>query len=142
MWLEIVKLALPDWNTRTHTAQDFDSFCVDEHLKVVEMESGEWGFYTVHQGQPFIVLDPNMKGGFRLWVSWHEAAHHLLHIPETDFFTLQASKNDWQANVVAACALIPITLLKQKSIWEIREEFDYPIPLCFLRLMVYDRMKF
>lgn len=143
MWLEIVKLALPAWNERVHTEEDFDAFCAEEHLKVIEAETGEHGLYVVYNAQPFIVLDPNLKGEMRLWVKWHEAAHHLLHIPATEFFSSvgEDAKSQWQANVVASCLLIPQTLLRRMTIGEIREEFNYPKPLCYLRMSVFERLK-
>jgi hypothetical protein len=142
MWLEIVRLALPDWNKRVLGEIDFYEFCEQEHLKVVEAYTGEHGLYVVHRGESFIMLDPELKGGLRFWVEWHEAAHHLLHVPATSFFGTESAKAQWQANVVAACALIPICLLRTKSISEIYDEYAYPKPLFQLRLTIFDRLNF
>lgn len=142
MWLDIIKLALPEWNRRVLAEEDFHAFCNDEHLKVVEAETGEYGLYIVHRGQPFIVLDPSLQGMMRLWVEWHEAAHHLLHIPAPDLFRVENSKEQWQANVVAACAMIPQPLLRRVTIEEIRVDYGYPKALCNIRLAVFERYRF
>jgi hypothetical protein len=142
MWLEIIQLALPDWNKRVLTELDFFEFCEQERLKVVEAYTGENGLYVVYRGEPFIMLDPEIKGGLRYWVEWHEAAHHLLHVPATSFFGIESLKSQWQANVVAACALMPLSLLKVKSISEIHEEYAYPKPLYQLRARIFERYRF
>ena len=119
MWLEIIKLALPRWNEKVYTEYDFEKFCKRENLTVVEAVTGENGLYVVYQGKPFIFVDPALRDAMRLWVCWHEAGHHLLHIPSPGLFGLDDSKGEWQANAFSACAMIPYPLLKKMSMAEI-----------------------
>ena len=147
MLRNLVTTALPDWNKRVLTDSDFARFCEDEGLRVVEVDNletdtGEPGLYIEHRGYPFIALDTALRGTRRSWVQWHEIGHYILHTPGTQFFFGCSSRIHNQANIVAACALMPRKLIRHSSAFSICEEFGYPTDLIELRFEIYRTRKF
>ena len=141
MWYYIAKLAAPDLNVRVHNESDFYSFCEREGIKVIHEDTGEPGMYCVYEGTPVIFLHPGLRGGDRLWVQYHELAHHWLHVPGTQFFLGNDRKLDAQADYLASILLIPAPLVRTKTAGEIQEEFGYPAELIRIRFQAYRRLK-
>lgn len=81
------------------------------------------GIYAVVGKRKFIFLDSKMDGTKRLHVMFHELAHHYLHAPSVAFFhaTQIYSKDDKEADAMAAIALIPLNDLLQRNLFE-----EYP----------------
>src|ERR1043165_2547607 len=98
---------LPGWNKRILTERDFYRFCVRQGVSVVEAVTDALGRYVVYKGKPFIIHDPSLQSGLKLWVLWHEAGHHLLHTPEPQYFDkISLNRFDFEANFIASIALI------------------------------------
>jgi Zn-dependent peptidase ImmA (M78 family) len=133
---------LQGWNRRILTERDFYHFCLRQSVTVVEAVTDSLGRYVVYKERPFIIHDPSLRGGLKLWVLWHEAGHHLLHTPEPQCFgKVSHDKFNYEANFIASVALIPFPILKSKTYTEIQEENDYPDELMWLRKDIYERFK-
>ena len=133
MWPVLALLARDyDWNQRVLTMDDFDVLCELEDVTVEEGETGFPGLYTRREGRPVITISALVLPRARGWILWHEMGHVLLHDPACAFM-YKSERLERQADLIAACALIPKTLLDRKTIWEIHDEYRYPIELCELR---------
>ena len=142
MWQDIIRLTAPDWNKRVFNEEDFHEFCETEGICITEAQIGVAGLYTIYGGIPFIVLDPTLRGGQKLWVEFHELAHHWLHIPDTELFDYCSGKREIQANMVAACALIPLPIVRSKTAYEIQQEYGYPSELLRFRFALFRERRF
>lgn len=97
------------WNERILTFDDFEEFCEVENILLIEARLRYWrGFYCIHNEQPAIVLDQQLRGPERLLTAWHEVGHHLLHTP--GYFG-HHGKTEVQADLVGHIALLPAFLL-------------------------------
>lgn len=133
-------LLLPrGWNTRVFTERDFFELCDRDDVMVFCASLPVPGFYCVHRGQPLIFFDRDLTGPQRLLVMFHEIGHHWLHCPGIQFFLGHHGKCEFEANLIAACALIPRPLLIRFSLNEIAEEYGYPEELLRFRMEVFYR---
>lgn len=133
MWSVLGRLAQYGWNRRVLTSDDFDRFCEIEEVIVEERETGFPGLYRREQNRPIISISPLVLPRARPWVLWHEMGHVLLHDPACAFMYAGNQKLERQADLIAACALIPRPLLDELTIWEIHDQYRYPIELYELR---------
>lgn len=133
------------WNKRPLTEKDFFAICKKEGVEVIEEDSEDmrWhGIYTVVLGVPFIVIDARLKGLERLWAMFHELGHHLLHSPDTCFFSESTQhKAQSEANAFAAIALIPEKVVRQMPLWELYELDEFAVKLFQIRLEVFEAYK-
>lgn len=133
------------WNRRPLTEKDFYRLCRKFGILVFEEDPEEMtdkGEYTVVEGVPIIFLDKTLKGLERLWVMFHELGHHLLHSPETCFFSEgSVHKEQSEANAFAACALIPKQAVTQMYLWELYDVDEFAAKLFDIRLEFYEEHK-
>lgn len=133
------------WNRRAFTEKDFFRICKKLKVFVYEEDSEdmEWeGFYFVDEGVPTIVINGKLKGLKRLWAMFHELGHHLLHTPETCFFSENTyDKAQSEANIFAAIALIPEKTVRQMPLWELYDLDEFSAKLFQIRLEVFDTYK-
>ncbi|MDX6696065.1 MAG: IrrE N-terminal-like domain [Blastocatellia bacterium] len=137
----LAQRAFPYWNKRPITERDIRRYCKRKGIVIVEGKVGSLGLYTPYGGYPFIVVDPSLQGPLRLWVLLHELAHHLLHVPGLHLFDRNfESKADYQANFIAAVAMIPLSWVQTKSFADLLEE-GYPEDLLWFRKGSYEQFK-
>jgi Zn-dependent peptidase ImmA (M78 family) len=135
----VAQRVMPALNRRVYTERDLLKLCREQGVNVCEATTGYLGLYLVHQGRPFIILQPGLRGGLRLWVLCHEFVHCLLHAPNASTFTASMRrKADYEANIIAALALVPFQLVKTALSGEIQAEFDYPPELMSIRKDIYE----
>lgn len=145
MLSKLVKKFLPEWNTKIHSELDGLMFCEEKGIITCETnlinDVGEYRFYRDHH---FIFTRNDIEQNQRAWVLWHEIGHFILHPVEAARFTdnVLARKVETEAHIVAAVALMPYSLIKEKTLQEIKEEFNYPTRLILLRKWIYDTRKF
>lgn len=129
------------WNERVFGEEDFDRICEAEGVFVLEFDVDSYGTYSLVNGSPTIIINPRVLPRSRLWVYAHEVGHSLLHYGSPCAFTYGGlSKAERQADLVAACALIPRALLEHSTPWEIHDDYRYPIELCELRQRFYKEL--
>src|SRR5262249_36092392 len=80
------------------------------------------GYSIVIKGQKYIFVHDQLRGTDRLFTLYHELAHHWLHPPRPQFFHGLNRHIEFEANVVAACALIPRTRIEHWWESEIAED--------------------
>lgn len=129
----ILRNTPPEWNVRALTEADFWDYCDTAKIIVREIPLEQPGCRIVHRGQSHIFLSDQLRGVERLHVMYHELGHHWLHPPRVQFFRGWNKKIELEANTVAACALIPRTMLAHYWPSEIIEEFGYPASLIEFR---------
>lgn len=134
------KLRLYEWNKRPFTEDDFYRFCEQEEIIVFCGTRGWPGEYFIHRGHPVILLHPDLQGYTRLWVAFHELAHHWLHAIDSHFFYGTTNKVDLQADRIATPAIIPTDWLKEPGLFDLFEQ-GYPPALLETRIKIYEQFK-
>jgi Zn-dependent peptidase ImmA (M78 family) len=136
------RLSRIGWNKRILTQADFDRHCSKEGVRVIDCPMKWDGLYLCNQGRPVIVLNDKLQGADRLYVQWHELAHHLLHLPQARFFLRGfQDRAEYQAHLIAACALIPRRVLLSKTEGELLEEYGYRPQIVRFRWGVWKERK-
>jgi Zn-dependent peptidase ImmA (M78 family) len=130
------------WNKRVLTEVDFYACCERDGVIVGEGPLSCQGMYLMRRGFPVILLNHKLVGVERQIVQWHEYGHHLLHAPGTDFFSQDTTdKQQFEANVVAACALIPRPIFQTLPFSDLGDEFGYPQDLISLRIRAWQQLR-
>lgn len=137
MKLFLTKLKRFGFNIRILTENDFYAICECEGIEVLEMDIAA-SFYMSVSGKCFIVLSKKLKGLKRIFVMFHELAHHFLHggrdAAQAFYFGLLETKNEFEADSVALIAMIPLSSLKS---FEFLEEH----PNRYARKLYRDRQR-
>ncbi len=141
----VFKNLIKDWNKRALTEKDFFNLCKKLGVLVFEEDPdcvpGE-GVYVVVEGIPVIFINNTLKGLKKLWVMFHELGHHLLHTPETCFFSESTvHKAQSEANLFAAIALLPEPMIRQIPLWEVYEVDEHSANLLQTRLEIFEIYK-
>jgi Zn-dependent peptidase ImmA (M78 family) len=133
----------PHWNERVHTEKDGDLYCQKRGAIKIETDLiDDLGEYRVQRGHPIILLHSFVTDNYRNWVFLHECGHDLFHSPLSCKFSHHVRRKiEFEANVVAAVALIPVGILRTKTLWEIQDEYLYPRKLILLRKYIWDNYK-
>lgn len=138
----LAKLEKYDLNKRALTPDDALLICDAEKIKVF-IESMLWpGLYMVRKKRPGIFIDAALSGVDKQIVLWHEIGHHWLHAPMTCFYQpYSEDKFEYEAQSIAALALMPLPLITSVTLLEIQEEFGYPAEFMWFRKEIYERYK-
>jgi Zn-dependent peptidase ImmA (M78 family) len=125
---QLIKRKLPEWNERVLSGDDLDKYVEAFRVPMIEDDAAKAkGEYLLIEGQPIIILKPNLKQMEKLWVGFHELGHHLLHYPVPHRFSKGCwRRKDREANFFAAIALLPTKLVESLTLAEIVEEYGYP----------------
>jgi Zn-dependent peptidase ImmA (M78 family) len=135
----LVEKKFPQWNQFVCSEETARELCFEEKVRVVEAQIRARGEYLIYRQVPFIIIKNNLPSKWRAWVLWHELAHHWLHHPGNyKFHKTVIRKFDFEANFVAAIALIPTMLLELMTLEEIAAEFNYPTELLEVRRKIYE----
>ncbi|HKQ74624.1 MAG TPA: ImmA/IrrE family metallo-endopeptidase [Blastocatellia bacterium] len=131
----------PEWNIRVFTEDDFHQYCDAEGIVIREEQVEQPGLYLICDGTPTIFIDDQLRGAERLFVEFHELAHHWLHPPGVRMFFGLGKTIELEADVVAICALIPKTVLIHYWPSEIVDIHGYSHWMVQFRCEVFDRYK-
>lgn len=116
----------------------FYVFCAKHRIVLHEdLAVREGGLYLRYAGRPHIFLDRDLRGHEKTRCAWHEAGHFLLHPEGIQFFRGMDSIVDYEAEVVAVCAMLPATLLRSHWPSEIVDEFGYSAELVEFRQEIF-----
>jgi Zn-dependent peptidase ImmA (M78 family) len=121
------------------TAEDFDYYCDRAGITVSEKPLEQYGLYVLGDRGPEIYIHEDLRGVDRLFTAWHEIAHHWLHPPGVQLFQGWNKAIEIEADIVAACALVPRTLLPHYDASEIVDLYGYSSQLIDLRLEILSR---
>jgi Zn-dependent peptidase ImmA (M78 family) len=101
-------------NERPQTEKDFHEICEAEGIEVI-WSNDKFSWYMTVEHEPFIVLPKRKRGIKLLFDMFHELAHHFAHYgdaPNQVFFHgLTDDKNEFEADMMALIALIPLKAL-------------------------------
>lgn len=128
-------------NQKVQTIDDFDLRCQNEGVLTFERPMRKWkGLYLVCDQVPCIVLNSHLSMRERPIVSFHELGHHYLHATSPKFYCQGIiSKSEYEANIIAAVALLPTSLVERYKIEDIQNEFGYPGYLLWFRKRIYEQ---
>ena len=142
---ETIKRTVKAWNVRPLTEDDFWRLCKKNGVLAIEDDSDDMirqGLYTVVEDVPVIFLHADLRGVERLWTMFHELGHHLLHTPETCFFSEHTyEKAQCEANIFTAIALIPKKVIQQMYLWDLYDVDEFAAKLFQIRLEVFEKYK-
>ena len=132
------------WNEKQLTEQDFFKLCRKYKVKVVEMPLQVDGFYYCVKGKHYIALDSKLRAVERLFTMFHEFAHFIYHVPDTNVtanFSRVGERNfkEEEADLFALCALIPKDWVENKTLKELLEEEFLPEEMLWKRKEIYDK---
>jgi len=136
----------PEWNVKVFTQDDFEYYCDRDGIVVKETPLEKPGLYIYRDGQPQIFLNDELRGVQRLFIAFHELAHHWLHPSDVQMFHGMithglSAQVELEANIVAICCLIPKTILTHYWPSEIVELHGYTHDLVNFRCEVFDQWK-
>lgn len=89
------------------TEDDFWQYCQASKIIVREAQLEQPGYSLLCENRPHIFVHAELRGVERLFTLFHELAHNWLHPARPQFFRGADKKIEFEANLVAACALIP-----------------------------------
>lgn len=138
----IERNAPPEWNVRVMDDEDFAFHCGLRAVLVQSVPMERAGASFKRRGQNVIWINERLRGAARIFASFHELGHVILHPPGIQFFHAYGSIVDDEANAFAACAMIPLLVLLRFPITDIAENYNYPLSLVAERLHIYDKWRF
>jgi Zn-dependent peptidase ImmA (M78 family) len=131
------RLVPPDWNERIYSVEDFDRFCPRDGVCDCNCRMRAAGLYVAYSDVAIILLSERQRGLRRRFVQMHELGHHWLHTPGLRYFSGLETKQEFEANSTAICALLPLLLLLTKTLAEIAEEYSYLCQLIARRMALF-----
>jgi Zn-dependent peptidase ImmA (M78 family) len=138
----LAQKTIEGWNKRPLSFEDGEMLCHQLGVRLLFENIKSRGEYMPYKKIPFIILRKNLKQKWWAWVLWHEIAHHLLHYPGNYLFSRSTvRKIDFEANFIAAIALLPTAVIQQLTAAEIIAEYGYPEELIRVRKLIYDFYK-
>lgn len=135
---------LPKWNKAPLTEWDFRRVCRRHGVTLQEMPLTVSGFYYSVLGQHFIAVDRRLSPAKKLFVMFHEFAHHLLHVPDgqatANYHRIgERTRKEKEADAFALCCLIPRTWLESEEVADLCAEAGYDMEMLRDRLELFDR---
>lgn len=136
------KRIFDDWNINTIGLDRALEHCRQNNISVLFSPHVSDGFFVVYKGVEMIALNSYLDPQMTLWVLLHEIFHSECHSPETSYFSpSMENKNDHEANVFAAVAMMPRRHIEGCTIDEICYYSNIPRQLVNIRMKVADNMK-
>lgn len=127
-----------EWNVRVLTEENFWIYAAAAGIVVREVPLEQAGCTLRCDGVPHIFIHDQLCGVNRTFTLFHEIAHHWLHPPRIQFFQGMNRNIEFEANAVAACAMLPKTVIQHYWPSEIAEEYGYPEWLIKFRQTLLD----
>ena len=130
------------WNEKELKESDFYRLCKRHKITVIEMPLRVSGFYYSVLGRHYIAINSRLKQPKKLFVMFHEFAHFLMHAPDhgvtASFHGIGGkTRKETEADVFAACALVPRTVIESRTAQELIEEDGLPASLVAERQKIY-----
>jgi len=130
------------WNESALAEDDFHRLCKRHKITVLEMPLRVSGFYYSLLGRHYIAINSKLPPPNKLFVMFHEFAHYLIHAPDhgatANFHGIgRRTRKEFEADVFAACAIIPRPLVESRTAQELIELEGLPEDLVRQRLEFY-----
>lgn len=128
----LVSASIKGWGSRSLTENDAIEFCNQNSVHIIDDPKQPFGMLVKYKGYFFILVNPALDAGSRLWVLWHEIGHFILHEPTYQTFSKGGKRKcEREANVVAAIAMMPKMLLETS---DVNDLLDLGIPRDLMRI--------
>ena len=142
---KISKLKL-GWNQKPLNETDFFKFCQRFKIKVIEMPLQVDGFYYCVKGKHYIAINKRLRADKKLFVMFHEFAHFVYHVPDTNVtanFSRVGDRNfkEDEADLFALCALIPKVWVETKTLQELVEDEFLSEEIVWKRKEIYENYR-
>lgn len=142
-----IKNQLPQWNEKEFGEADCWHYAQKHRIWVKRSRFRAAGYFGRtrfrNKKKYFIVLDERLKGVRLLNVFLHEIGHHCLHEPvntrQVFYYRRRNTKEEFEANVFAAVAMIP-----KHRLFELVGEDDlnpFTMDVCDFRWQLYEKYK-
>jgi len=130
------------WNSTELTADDLYRLCADHYVEVLETPLRVSGFYYSVLGKHYIAVDSALEPRRKLFVLFHEFAHFLFHSPtnspSASFHGIgRKCRKEREADIFAACALIPQPILLTRTPAELIDDDGFPESMVFDRFELF-----
>ncbi|MGD9561767.1 MAG: ImmA/IrrE family metallo-endopeptidase [Pyrinomonadaceae bacterium] len=124
------------------TEEDFYRLCRRHRVTVQEMPLRVSGFYYSMLGRHYIAVNSRLRQPRKLFVMFHEFAHYLIHAPDggttANFHGIgKRTRKEVEADVFAACALIPRPMVERLSVSDLIEIEGLPEDIVRQRVEVF-----
>ncbi|HXF43502.1 MAG TPA: ImmA/IrrE family metallo-endopeptidase [Pyrinomonadaceae bacterium] len=143
--LSRIKNLVPEWNRQTIDFASAEELCSRLGLDIEMVPMSVKGFYFSVMGRHVIAISSRLKKAEQLYVLLHEIGHFILHTPEGNhpavgyYHVGRRTKKEWEADVFALCALMPLEWIASRQASEIIEEEGIESELVNLRFEVFKR---
>jgi len=132
------------WNERPLSEADLYGLCKRFRVSVQEIPLTVGGFYYRVMSRDFIAVDSKLTRHQKLAVLFHELAHFLFHTPESgataNFHGVgRRTRQEIEADVFAACAIVPRPWIESRSIQELIDIDGIPTEMVDARLEILRR---
>lgn len=132
------------WNVKPLTEAEFYRLCRKFKVKVVLMSLKRRGYYSRVKGKHHIVISDRLPDFQTLFVMFHEFGHFLMHSPASGQGTkfsgkCEGSREETEADAFAYCALLPLSMLRDRLPEELVNDFGFPAGFLMERLKIYER---
>lgn len=143
----IIKQLIPfGWNERQFSEIEFFDLAKVSGVCVWVEKIGVPGRYFYYRERPVIGIHSELEGYTKLWVQFHELAHHWKHVPTRkptycEFAYTLENKEELEADAIALPMVIPLPWLKEPGLFDLWEQ-GYPASLLERRKLIWERFKF
>ncbi len=133
------------WNEKPLDEADFYRLCRRYQISVQEIPLRVSGFYYCMLGRHYIAINSRLQPTRKLFVMFHEFAHYLIHAPDigttASFHGIgKRTRKEFEADVFAACAIIPRYMVEAFVASELIENEGLPEDLVRERLEIYRKL--
>lgn len=129
-----IKQLIPKFNEIALSDFDFWQICKKEKIAVKEMNLRVDGYYQIHRGKSFILIDSRLHGIAWRHTAYHELFHHYLDVPRAAKVRNQTmfknskqinTKADQIADALATIALLPFPKLLEVQNSDLYEDLEF-----------------
>lgn len=129
-----IKQLIPKFNEIALSDFDFWQLCKKEKITVREMNLKVDGYYQIHRGKFFILLDSRLHGLVWRHTAYHELFHHFLDVPrEANAKNRTMFKNskmintraDRVADALATIAILPFSKLLEVQNSDLQDDLEF-----------------
>ncbi|MGE0128061.1 MAG: ImmA/IrrE family metallo-endopeptidase [Blastocatellales bacterium] len=138
---EMIRRKAPHgWNLDMFTMESFRRQCVEAGITVHEIPlESQLGAYIPGAGFPTIALNDALSELDKVFIGFHELGHYYLHPRTARLFTGMTKLIEVEADIFAACAMIPLPALLRYSPSRIIKRYGDSAEMVEIRRVIFDR---
>ncbi len=129
------------WNERVLGESDFYELCSRMGVTIDEQPMTVDGFYFRVLDRDFIAINRDLGRTQKLEVLFHEIGHLLFHVPASgpvvNFHHVgRKTRQEAEADVFALCAIIPRSLIENRTMTELIDDEHLPTAMVAARFEI------